>query len=124
MVHVRDVADGMLAAFEHGKRGERYILGGENLTHMELAAIIAEIVGTNPPRFFASIWLLRSLAAPVDVLRKFLPLPINGDVLRFAGLYFYYDTSKADTELGIAEKRTTQQAIQETYDWYHRHGMV
>ncbi|MCD6400908.1 MAG: NAD-dependent epimerase/dehydratase family protein [Anaerolineales bacterium] len=124
IVHVDDVAEGILAAYKHGKRGERYILGGENLTHIELTEIIAETVGAKPPGLSVPIWLMHSLAAPVDALRKFLPLPINGDLLRFAGLYFYYDTNKAETELGITQKRTTRQAIQEAYDWYHKQGFV
>ena len=45
IVHIDDVAAGHLAAAERGRHGERYILGGENLTHRELFTLLAEIVG-------------------------------------------------------------------------------
>ena len=49
-VHVDDVAAGHLAALRRGRIGERYILGGENVTLRQVLADIAEIVGRRPPR--------------------------------------------------------------------------
>src|SRR3954468_12452091 len=48
-VHVDDVAAGHVAALERGRIGERYILGGENVTLLTLLTDIAEIVGGRPP---------------------------------------------------------------------------
>src|SRR5207249_3395923 len=42
-VDVRDVARGHLLAAEHGQRGRRYILGGENLTIRQFAAKLAAV---------------------------------------------------------------------------------
>src|SRR5262245_29269680 len=50
LVHVDDVAAGHIAALKHGRVGERYILGGENLTLAEMLARIARLVGRRPPR--------------------------------------------------------------------------
>ena len=50
IVHVDDVAAGHLRAFDRGRVGERYILGGENLTLREILAAISTLVGRQPPR--------------------------------------------------------------------------
>ena len=45
IAHVDDVAEGIVAALEKGHSGERYILGGENLDHTELARLTLAIAG-------------------------------------------------------------------------------
>ena len=50
VVHVDDVAQGHLLAFEKGRIGERYILGGENMTLRELLTRLAAITGRRPPK--------------------------------------------------------------------------
>ncbi len=61
-VHVDDVAAGHLLAFEKGRIGERYILGGENLTLQQLLATIAELAGRKAPK-------IKLPRAPVDAAR-------------------------------------------------------
>ena len=50
MVHVDDVAAGHLLAFERGRIGERYILGGQNASLAEILSVVAEEVGRKPPK--------------------------------------------------------------------------
>src|SRR5262245_57297442 len=50
LVHVDDVAAGHVAALQHGRVGERYILGCENMTLAEMLARIARLAGRRPPR--------------------------------------------------------------------------
>src|ERR1700677_3584127 len=50
IVHVDDVAAGHLLAFDRGRPGERYILGGEDMTLRQILTYIAERVGRTPPR--------------------------------------------------------------------------
>lgn len=50
LVDVRDVAPGHVLALERGRRGERYLLGGVNLTLAEAFALIARAAGRRPPR--------------------------------------------------------------------------
>jgi len=45
IVYVGDVAEGMIAAAEQGRAGERYILAGENLTHKEIFRRTATLIG-------------------------------------------------------------------------------
>src|SRR5262249_33384299 len=50
IAHVDDVAAGHLAAAEKGRIGERYILGGENMSLAEILVEVARVVGRRPPR--------------------------------------------------------------------------
>src|SRR5580692_2925670 len=50
IVHVDDVAEGHALALEHGRIGERYVLGGENLLLKDVLSLIAEVAGQRPPR--------------------------------------------------------------------------
>jgi len=50
LVHVDDVASGHLAALRHGRIGERYILGGQNVPFSQMLADIAGLVGGRPAR--------------------------------------------------------------------------
>ena len=49
LVHVDDVAAGHLAALRQGRIGERYILGGQNVSLAEMLADVARLVGRSPP---------------------------------------------------------------------------
>lgn len=117
-VHIDDVVEGHLAALEFGRRGERYILGGENLTHMRLLQEIAEITGAPVPNLVLPTRLVRAAAGPARLMRAFLDLPVSADLLRLAGYYFFYDTQKARTRLGLSDPRPVRQALAEAYAWF------
>ncbi len=59
--HVREVARAHLAAFEKGRTGERYILGGVNARYAEFVGIVADRLGRKPPPVLPA-WLLKSVA--------------------------------------------------------------
>jgi dihydroflavonol-4-reductase len=124
VVHIDDVVRGHLFALERGRIGERYILGGENLSHKEFLQIVAGVVGIQGPRAAIPEWLIRGLAGPVGIAAKFLPLPIGGDLLHKAGYYFYYDTHKAHQELGLSDLRSTHTAIEDAYLWYRQQNII
>src|SRR3974377_557076 len=62
LVHVDDVADGHLAALRRGKIGERYILGGENVSFARMLGDIAGLAGRRPPRFRVPHWAVLPVA--------------------------------------------------------------
>jgi dihydroflavonol-4-reductase len=124
VIDVADVCAGAISAAEHGRSGERYILGGENLWHRELIAITAEVVGRHPARIGLSRQVTRGLAGMVDALgRTGLRLPGNGDQLRFAAETLWFDSSKARRELGLTT-RPYREAAQRAYDWYKAKGYI
>ncbi len=124
VVHIDDVVLGHLAALDRGRTGERYILGGENLSHMEFMQIVASVVGIQGPRAAIPEWLILGLAGSVERAAKFLPLPIGGDLLHKVGYFFYYDTHKAHQELGLSELKTTHSSIEDAYAWYCQQNII
>jgi len=124
VVHIGDVVQGHLAALVRGRTGERYILGGENLSHLRFLELIAEVVGAKPPRWSFPTGLLRALAGPVSAIDRRFSLPFSGEILYKAGYNFYYDTSKAQQELGLQTPHSIKEAISESYTWYRHQGVL
>jgi dihydroflavonol-4-reductase len=121
-IHVADVVDGQIAALEHGKTGERYILGGENLTYLELLRLLAEATGAPAPNQMLPTGLVRALAGPAVLLHSFVQLPVSADLLRLAGVYFFYDTTRAKEQLRLEVPRPVRDAIAEGYAWFRQAG--
>ncbi len=123
-IHVEDVARGHLAALEQGRNGERYILGNENMTHHQFISAIAKAARVTPPRLMVPGWCLPFLTIPLSLGHKLFRLPLAGNDLHRAGCYFYYDTRKAQTELGLTDLLPVSQAIEETLAWYKEAGVL
>lgn len=125
IVHVSDVVSGHIAAAERGRVGERYILGGENLSHRQAAEIIAEVTGGPPPVLTLPAWLLPILARLVDGLnrRSRQPPLVTGQQIRLGSRYFYVKSDKAIRELGLPQT-PFRQAVADAYTWYRDHGWL
>ncbi len=123
VVHIADVARGHVAALERGRTGERYILGGENLSLREIVKKIATVTGGSVPLVELPSGLVRRLAAPAHRLRSFINLPVDPTILYLAGHYFYYDTHKAMGELGLPSPLKAEQAFSDAWQWFQDNGM-
>jgi dihydroflavonol-4-reductase len=117
-IHIQDVVEGHLAALERGRRGERYILGAENLTIVELVRRIAAVVKAPAPGLVLPAALVRPLARPAGWLEPLLDLPVGASDLWLAGYCFHYDMHKAQVELGLPPPRPLEEAFAEAYDWF------
>jgi dihydroflavonol-4-reductase len=93
VVDVRDVARGHALAYAHGRRGERYLLGGANLTLEELFGAVAELAGRRRPRLRVPHALVRALARAGVA---------NRDEALLARVPMYFSWAKAARELGYA----------------------
>jgi dihydroflavonol-4-reductase len=124
VVHIEEVVRGHLAACNRGRTGERYILGGENLSIKRFGEIVAEVVGVQPPDRVIPARVLRALSRPVSTLGNIFPLPIAGEALYKAGYNFYYDTSKMVQELGVEITHSTRECVQDTYNWYRENKII
>jgi dihydroflavonol-4-reductase len=125
IVHVDDVAVGHLLAAEHGAIGERYILGGENLTLAEILAEVAAAVGRRPPMLkipYAAILPIAvgaELVARVTGREPFVTL----DGARMSRKKMYFSSARAMRELGYAP-RPARQAIADAVAWFSAHGYL
>jgi len=125
VVDIDAVVRGHIAAAERGRTGERYILGGENLSHRAIAATICEVVGQTPPRWTIPGWAMPPAAAGIDVFNRINPNPptLSGDQTRLSAARFFFDSSKAKRELAYP-MLPFRGAVARAYAWYKTHGYI
>jgi dihydroflavonol-4-reductase len=109
VVHVSDVVDGILGAVERGGTGERYILGGENLTYCRIAELVAGRLGLR--RVLVPVpSLVTGLAAtilePVGRLTGTRPR-ITFDIHYCAGRFAFYNSAKAHGQFKFSPRPFT-----------------
>jgi nucleoside-diphosphate-sugar epimerase len=68
LVDVCDVAAGLLLVMQHGRDGQRYVLGGENMTLQELLETMAAITGRRAVRFPLSSGMALCAAAACEFI--------------------------------------------------------
>ncbi|MGH9434602.1 MAG: hopanoid-associated sugar epimerase [Terriglobia bacterium] len=123
IVAVEDVAMGHLLAAERGRVGERYLLGGENLTLREIFAALAELSGLRAPRWkipHAFALLAGYLDTGLSTLTGRPPrVPLEG--VRMARHRMFADCSKARCELGF-HPGPARDALRRAVEWYQEHG--
>jgi dihydroflavonol-4-reductase len=124
LVHVDDVAAGHLLAEREGRVGERYILGGENLTLAEILREIAALVGRRPPRLklpIPAIWPIALAAEAVGRLTGREPF-VTLDGLRMARKRMFFSSAKAERELGY-RPRPAIEGLRDAVAWFRAAGM-
>ena len=121
VVHVDDVASGILAALRLGRPGERYILGGENLTIRQLAELCLALVGRRTPIVMVPNSVAR-MASRIAI-RLHIPLPYNPHTVPYATRYWFVDNTKARRELGLTF-RDARETIGSTLEWLKREGQL
>jgi len=124
LVDVAEVARGHVLAFERGRSGERYILGGENLTLKQLLDKLAAITGLPSPRVRVPMALAMA-AAVVDTaftgyLRGREPRA-TVDSVRMARKKMWASSGKAERELGF-RLLPVDLALQRAVQWFVEHG--
>lgn len=113
-VDVEDVAAGHLLAAEHGKSGERYILGGRNMTWPALIDRVAQLSGVRHP-----VVVLPRQIVQLAQLRERLGLPgaLPAQGYALMAQDWRFSSTKARRELGY-RTRPLDQTLQATIEWY------
>ncbi|MBC7543234.1 MAG: SDR family oxidoreductase [Candidatus Sericytochromatia bacterium] len=121
-VDVLDVVEGHLLAAARGRRGERYILGGDNLSWREFSQLIRIYYGQKKalPIGETTMRTMARLAGLVSRLQGRKPV-LTSEMVTLANLDLYYDCSKASAELGF-QARPLAERLYETLAWYEEHG--
>jgi dihydroflavonol-4-reductase len=124
-VHVDDVALGHVAALRQGRVGERYILGGENISLRQLLTDIAQLVGRTPPRLKLPRVALYPFAFAAEMIAR-----VSGgtpfatvDGLRMSRYYMYFNDAKARRELGYSS-RPYREGIVDAIAWFRQAGYL
>ena len=126
IVDVRDVARGHIMAYERGKKGERYILGNQNVTLKELFGVLGDVTGMSAPWVKLPYGLAMTLAQmehlfSVKLLSKAPRIPVSG--VRMARYPMYFDCTKAVLELGMPQT-PIEEALREAVSWFRCRGAV
>ncbi len=125
VVDVEDVAIGHLQAAKKGRCGERYILGGKNMTMNQLLVILSEITGKPAPKVklpYMPVLALAYVNKAICQLRGTTPR-MTPDTVRMSKHYMYYDPSKAIEELELPQTRP-EVAIAKAVKWFEDNGYV
>ncbi len=125
LVHVEDVAQGHCLALEKGAIGERYILGGQNVSLRRFLADIATLAGRrapiiNLPR--APLWPLAAGAEAIAQLTGKEPF-ITRDALKMASHHMFFTSAKAERDLGY-RARPYGEALAEAFAWFRAAGAL
>ena len=124
-VDVRDVAQGIIAAAEHGARGESYLLSGEHHRIPAIAAMAEAITGKKAPRLTVPVWVAR-LGTPVMKVAARLtrsePL-YTSEALAAIHRSPTVGHAKASRDLGYTP-RPTEETVRDTYRWFAATGRL
>jgi len=120
-VDVRDVAAGAIAAVEHGRTGENYLLAGHHVTMPQIATLAGAVAGVPRRPLTLPLGIARAAATmdrllPGDLARWFTPDALHA--LRFSPPV---SAEKATAELGY-RVRPFETTIEDTYRWFRDHG--
>lgn len=125
LVDVHDCALGHLQALERGRRGERYILGSENLHLREILARLARITGRRAPTWQIPHFVAYAAGAAstgwAAISGREPEVPL--DAVRMARQKMYASSEKAKRELGYAPS-TVDDALTRAVGWFRAQGMA
>ncbi|GAC1475169.1 MAG: NAD-dependent epimerase/dehydratase family protein [Isosphaeraceae bacterium] len=120
LVDVRDVARGHLLAARHGRRGRRYILGGENRAFPEFMSRLADVAGLNPRATpLLPAWGLAALAGCGECrswLTRRHPYP-SLQHARLNRYFWFYRSDRAARELGYSP-RPLVESLEDAFQWF------
>ncbi|TAN05735.1 MAG: NAD-dependent epimerase/dehydratase family protein [Rhodanobacteraceae bacterium] len=125
VVHVDDVAEGHVLAYERGQRGRRYVLGGDNLSLREILQTVAELAGRHGPWFklpHAAILPVAHVAEAWARATGKTPT-ISVDGVKLARHHMYFSSQRAEAELGY-RARPAREALADAIQWFRDNGRL
>jgi dihydroflavonol-4-reductase len=126
LIDVRDVAEGLIRTMERGVPGRRYLLGGENLTLLELLTTLSDLTGVPVPRrrvpyalglavaYASEFWADRVTGHPPRAT-------VTG--VRLTRRTMHFDPSRSLAELGLVP-RSIRLSLADSVDWLRQTGQV
>jgi dihydroflavonol-4-reductase len=125
LIDVEDCARGHILAARHGRVGEKYILGNENLTLERIFAMLAEISGIPAPTirlYYLPVLMAAYVNEAISRLTGLAPLiPLAG--VQMARKFMFFDSGKAVRELGLPQ-RPVIESLSRAVEWFRSNGYV
>ena len=120
---VRDVAKGIVAALDRGKKGRHYILAGENMSFFDLWKMLAQVAGSSGPWMRAGPAMRIVGGSCGDLWTRFskTEADVNSAAVAMSSLFHYYNSSRAEKELGYC-RSSPLQAVQDAWQWFCDNG--
>jgi len=125
VVHVDDVAAGHLQAFHRGRIGERYVLGGQDMSLKEILTQVSHIVGRKPP----AVRLPHGIVMPIAYLVEGFTRAFGGtsrisvEAVRMSRKRMFFSSAKAQRELGY-RWRAPSEALTDAVRWFGERGLI
>ncbi|MBI4460444.1 MAG: NAD-dependent epimerase/dehydratase family protein [Acidobacteria bacterium] len=125
VVDVHDVAEGHLAAMRCGRPGERYILGGRNMSFKEILDTLSELTGLASPRWRMPYGVALCAGAVDSWSARWMGRPprIPFEAVKMARHKMYVSSAKAQRELGY-RPGPVEEALKRAIQWFRENGMV
>jgi len=125
LVHVDDVAEGHMLAFEKGRVGERYILGGEDMSLKNVFALVSDVAGVKAPRIQLGQRVLWPVAIASEALARGFGIEprVTREMLAMSKKKMFFSSDKAQRELGYAP-RPAREAVADAVAWFRQAGMI
>jgi len=124
-VGVEECAAGHLLVAEKGKPGERYLLGGENLTLKQMLDVLSKITGLPAPRLKIPHGLALGVAYANTIFSRLIGrepgIPVEG--VKIAQHKMFVDCSRAQRELGF-KPGPVAAALERAVRWYEANGYI
>jgi dihydroflavonol-4-reductase len=124
VVSIEDAVHCIVEGWRVGRTGERYIVAGQNLTIKELFEVIASEAGVQAPRYHLptpAVHLLGKIGDLMEAIGK--KGPISSENAWTSTLYHWFDSSKAQRELGL-KPRPAREAIRASVAWIKANGLA
>ena len=125
LAHVDDVARGHLLAFDKGRVGERYVLGGQDASLREMLAVIAGLVGRKAPTVALPLGPLFPMAHAAEAVAKLTGKEpfLTADALKMSRYKMFFSSAKAERELGY-HARPYPEALADAVTWFKTAGYI
>jgi len=125
VVDVEIVAETIMSAMEKGKTGERYIIGGDNVSYKQLADTISLITGAPKILLPLPFWMAKIMKLAIDLYKNQNRISklFNLSMFRVASQFLYYDSTKASCELNMRFE-PYEKSIRSAYEWYRERNLL
>ncbi|SMO39268.1 NAD-dependent epimerase/dehydratase family protein [Melghirimyces algeriensis] len=122
---INDVVQGHLLAAKKGRVGERYILGGTDLSLRRLFQEVADCAGTGQTIATLPRWMALGASVVGEAVGyiKGKEAPLAWDIARLSGTNIYYRSTKAEQELGY-KRRSLTMTIQSCIEWMQKNNCL